>query len=83
MPEFDGRGAEMVTDLRVSEFEGPWPAYRPRQEVVAKRLARPAWIDGQFFRDGYLVRKETGRIVVMNVAAFEAIYEPADERPSA
>lgn len=73
----EGLEIEMVTDLRATELEGPWPAYRPRQEVTARRLAGPAWIDGHYFRDGYLVRKETGRIVVMGVADFEAIYERA------
>lgn len=72
----------MVTDLRVSEFEGPWPTYRPRRAVAARRLAGPAWIDGHYFRDGYLVRDDAGHIGVMSVADFEAIYEPCRAEPS-
>jgi len=54
-----------------------WPTYRPRRAVVARRLAEPVWLDGRFFRDGYMVRDAGGRILVVPVADFEAVYELA------
>lgn len=52
-----------------------WPHYRARRQVVARRLAEPLWLDGQYFRNGYLVRGADGVMAVMSVAAFEAVYE--------
>jgi hypothetical protein len=52
-----------------------WPAYRARRNVVARRLAEPLWLDGQYFRAGYLVRGADGVLAVMSVQAFEAVYE--------
>jgi hypothetical protein len=60
-----------TSDVRVDH----WPAYRPRRQVVARRLAEPLWLDGQYFRAGYLVRTPDGHLAVMSVAAFESVYE--------
>lgn len=54
-----------------------WPTYRPRRSVTAKRLSAPEVIDGRLYQDGYVVRGVDGRVVVMHVAEFEAIYELA------
>lgn len=64
-------------ELHVSDLDGKhWPRYRARRAVVARRLGGPTWIDGRYFRDGYLVRTR-GAVVVMTVADFEAVYELA------
>jgi hypothetical protein len=54
-----------------------WPTFRPRHAVKAKRVAGPFDYGGRFYRDGYVLRGADGRIVVLSVAEFEAIYEPA------
>lgn len=68
----------MADELHAADMDGRhWPTYRPRRSIVARRLGQPAVIDGRYFRDGYMVREPLGRIVVMTVADFEAIYELA------
>lgn len=68
----------MTLELHAAELDGRhWPTYRPRRAVAARRLGAPATIDGRMYRDGYLVRDETGRMVVVGVAEFEAVYELA------
>lgn len=54
-----------------------WPTFRPRHAVKAKRVGRPFDFDGRFYRDGYVMRGGDGRVVVLTVPEFEAIYEPA------
>lgn len=54
-----------------------WPSFRPRRQVRAKRIGRPFDYAGRFYKDGYLLRGGDGRVVVLTVAEFEAIYEPA------
>jgi len=54
-----------------------WPTYRPRRSVCARRLGVPTWIDGHYYRDGYLVRDVHGHVSVVPVADFEAVYELA------
>lgn len=68
----------MLNDIHTTELRADrWPTYRPRKAVAARRLDGPTWLDGRFFRDGYLVRDEQGRITVVAVSAFEAVYERA------
>jgi hypothetical protein len=68
----------MLNELHTTDLDGKrWPTYRPRRAVAARRLDGPTWLDGRFFRDGYLVRDERGLIAVVTVAAFEAVYELA------
>lgn len=59
------------------ELHDDWPTYRPRKTVAARRLDRPTTINGRMYTDGYLVRNEAGAMVVVSVAAFEAVYELA------
>ena len=54
-----------------------WPAFRPRREIRARRVGHAFDFDGRFYRDGYVMRAADGRIVVLTVPEFEAIYEPA------
>lgn len=56
-----------------------WPTYRPRRAVAARRLSEPVWLDGRYYRDGYLVRDAGGHIVVVTAPEFEAVYELAGE----
>lgn len=66
----------MLNEVHASELKADrWPTYRPRRAVVARRLDGPTWLDGRFYRDGYLVRDASGRFTVVHVAEFEAIYE--------
>jgi hypothetical protein len=68
----------VLNELHTHDLDGKrWPTYRPRKAVAARRLDGPTWLDGRFFRDGYLVRDERGLIAVVTVAAFEAVYELA------
>jgi hypothetical protein len=68
----------LSAELHLANLDGQrWPTYRPRRAVVARRLTGPTTIDGRMYRDGYLVRDETGRMVVVGVAEFEAVYELA------
>jgi hypothetical protein len=72
------RTLPMLNELHTHDLDGKrWPTYRPRRAVAARRLDGPTWLDGRFFRDGYLVRDERGLIAVVTVAAFEAVYELA------
>jgi hypothetical protein len=56
-----------------------WPTYRPRRAVVAHRLSEPIWLDGRYYRDGYIVRDAGGHFVVVTTAEFEAVYELSAE----
>jgi len=58
-----------------------WDTYRPRDAVQAARLAGPYWLDGRYHRDGYLVRDDDGRVIVVDVAEFEAVYRPSENGP--
>lgn len=54
-----------------------WPTFRPRRHVKARRVGHAFDFDGRFYRDGYVMRGADGRVVVLTVLEFEAIYEPA------
>lgn len=65
-----------AVELHAADFDGRrWPTYRTRRSVAARRLGTPTCVDGVIHRDGYLVRDTSGHVVVMEVAAFEAVYE--------
>jgi hypothetical protein len=54
-----------------------WPTFRPRRHVRARRVGHAFDFDGRFYADGYVMRGADGRVVVLTVREFEAIYEPA------
>lgn len=68
----------MLNELHTQDLDAKrWPTYRPRRAVAARRLEGPTWLDGRFFRDGYLVRDTHGKFTVVGVSAFETVYELA------
>lgn len=71
-------GTRMDAQVHVSALDcRHWPTYRTRRNVLARRLGTPTWVDGTYWRDGYLVRGVSGGVVVVSVAEFEAVYELA------
>jgi hypothetical protein len=73
-----GKELPVLNELHTDELRPErWPRFRPRKAVTAHRLPGPTWLDGHFHRDGYLVRDAEGKITVVGVSAFEAVYELA------
>lgn len=70
-------GVTMHEHVHATDEARFWPTFRPRHAVKAKRVGRPFDFDGRFYRDGYILRGADGRVVVLTVLEFEAIYEPA------
>lgn len=68
----------MAIELNTPDLHAErWPSYRARHAITARRLTGPTWLDGRYHRDGYLVSDRKGRVSVVDVAAFEAVYELA------
>jgi hypothetical protein len=54
-----------------------WPTYRVRLDVRARRVGHPFTFDHRLYPDGYIVHDQGGRVRVVSVAEFEALYELA------